>query len=211
MYIAGISNMVGDVSLNNRLFVFGDSSFNGNLYTNGSITSNRLFTLGDVSFGNNMYVTGKTTIGGDASLNTRLFVNGDASLNGNLFVNKDISLNGNLYANNNIIINSAIAISKAQTYDVSSNLTAPLPQYIFVSGNAVTLTLPSMLSIFAGVHINIQKTSADALNSVLTIQAPALANTIYATNSVTGVNSIIVDISNSGTSLISDGNIWYQI
>ena len=66
----------GDISLNTRLFVGGDTSLNGNLAVNSSL-----------------YVLSDTT------LNSRLFVVNDASLNGNLYVSKNLIVDGNLAAN----------------------------------------------------------------------------------------------------------------
>jgi hypothetical protein len=77
----------GDVSLNAGLRVASDSSFNGNLFINGSIVNTGLTSalglkapLASPSF------TGSVVSAGDVSLNAGLAVASDASMNGNLCV-----------------------------------------------------------------------------------------------------------------------------
>jgi hypothetical protein len=73
IYVKGFVDISGgklivrndDVSFNNRIFIGGDSTLNGNLFVNY-----------------------------DVSLNSRLFVLGDTSLNGNLSIGGNISING---------------------------------------------------------------------------------------------------------------------
>jgi cytoskeletal protein CcmA (bactofilin family) len=66
----------GDVSMNNRLYVGSDSSFNSNLYVGKNLTAN-----------------------GDTTMNSKLIVKGDVSLNSNLIIGKDLTVNGNLVVN----------------------------------------------------------------------------------------------------------------
>jgi len=78
--------VVGDVSMNSRLFVFTDVSFTGNMYSLG-----RSILKGDVSMNSRLFVNG------DVSMNSRLFVTSDVSMGARLFVLNDSSFCGNLY------------------------------------------------------------------------------------------------------------------
>jgi predicted acyltransferase (DUF342 family) len=77
------SLLMGDVSMNSRLFVGSDASFGG-----------RIRAVGDVSLSSRLFV------GSDVSLGGRLFLINDASLNGNVSLAKDLTIGGNLYVNN---------------------------------------------------------------------------------------------------------------
>jgi predicted acyltransferase (DUF342 family) len=126
----------GDISMNERIVVHNDASFNGNVYvkqttaTDGDVSMNRLlFVGGDASFSGNVYVKQTTTTDGDVSMNRRLFVGGDASFNGNvyvkqttatdgdvsmnrrLFVVEDASFNGNVYVNGKTTNNGDVSMN----------------------------------------------------------------------------------------------------
>ena len=95
--IGGIPASTGifstDLSLNNRLSVANDVSFNSNLYVsntifeNGQSLSNKYATTSSPTF------TG-TTIFENATINNALILNQDGSFNGRLFVSGDIHQNG---------------------------------------------------------------------------------------------------------------------
>ena len=87
----GLIVSAGDVSLNARLSVASDSSFNANLFVGGSIVNTELTSslglkapLAAPSF------TGLIVSAGDVSLNSRLSVASDSSFNANLFVGGSI-------------------------------------------------------------------------------------------------------------------------
>ena len=87
----------GDVSLNARLSVASDSSFNANLFVGGSIVNTGLTSalglkapLASPSF------TGAVVSAGDVSLNAGLSVASDSSFNGGLYVGGSIIVNGNI-------------------------------------------------------------------------------------------------------------------
>ena len=69
----------GDLSLNNRLFVSNDASFNGKVFLGGTLIASK-----------------------DVSFNDRLFVQNDVSLNSNLYVGGDLSWNPSNIADNSI-------------------------------------------------------------------------------------------------------------
>ena len=125
--------VVGDVSMNSRLFVYNDVSFGGNMYAGGrtilqgDVSMNaRLFINGDVSMNSRLFVMN------DVSLNARLFVSGDASYNGNLYtlgrtINQgDVSMNSRLFISGDVSMNSRLFVMS----DVSMNAR------LFVSGDA---------------------------------------------------------------------------
>uniref|UniRef100_A0A6C0JPL1 Peptidase S74 domain-containing protein n=1 Tax=viral metagenome TaxID=1070528 RepID=A0A6C0JPL1_9ZZZZ len=109
----------GDVSMNSRLFVSNDVSFNSNFFTlgrtinQGDVSMNtRLFVSNDVSFNSNFFTLGRTIHQGDVSMNTRLFVSNDVSFNSNFFtlgrtINQgDVSMNTRLFVSGDVSFNS---------------------------------------------------------------------------------------------------------
>lgn len=76
-------NFSGAVTFDDNLTVLGDLSLNGKLFTNG-----------DVSFNSNVFISGRTLLNADASLNGNLSLANNLSMNGNLSIKGDISLNG---------------------------------------------------------------------------------------------------------------------
>ena len=122
--------VVGDVSMNSRLFVFTDVSFTGNMYalgrsiTQGDVSMNsRLFVNGDVSMNSRLFVTSDVSmgarlfVGGDVSLNSRLFVTSDVSLGGRLFIGGDVSMNSRLFITSDVSLGGRLFVGG----DVSFN------------------------------------------------------------------------------------------
>jgi predicted acyltransferase (DUF342 family) len=141
--------------MNQRLFVGGDTSLNGNLTVVGSLqvqkynnqyiinttTTNYNLIIGqDVSINNRLYVYG------DVSLNSKLNISSDVSMNERLFVGRDVSLNGNLYIGNNTIIQG----------DVSMNRRLFLGGDVSLNGN---LTLVGSLNVKNYTNQNIINTT----------------------------------------------------
>jgi hypothetical protein len=83
LYVAGTTNLVGDVSMNSKLIIGNDVSFNSKLFVVG--TSN---FVGDVS------MNSKLIVGNDVSFNSKLFIAGDVSMNSILTVNGNVNFNG---------------------------------------------------------------------------------------------------------------------
>jgi hypothetical protein len=120
--------VAGDVSLNSKLAVFSTATFSNRVYiANDAFMNSRLIVLGDSSLNGNVSINGTLTgvtpsildnstkvattayvqnqgyaklsgayFTGDVSINNRLIVSGDVSLNNRLFVNGDANLNGNV-------------------------------------------------------------------------------------------------------------------
>ena len=141
---------IGDVSMNGRLFLEGDSVLNGNLVTNYFISNNdstmnsKLIVIGDTSLNSNVIIGKDLTVNGnlivktytaqqtvtstnyqfivaeDMSLNGRLFITGDVSMNNNLYLGRDISVNGNLFVNGNTKINGTVNVITPSSTDNST-------------------------------------------------------------------------------------------
>jgi cytoskeletal protein CcmA (bactofilin family) len=79
LYVDATTVLNQDVSMNSRLFVFGDASF-----------ISKVFVKGDVSLNSRLYVQSSTIHQGDVSMNSRLFVQDDVSFNNKLFVQNRI-------------------------------------------------------------------------------------------------------------------------
>jgi hypothetical protein len=89
----GIVVSAGDVSLNAGLRVQRDSSFNGNLFINGSIVNTGLTTaLGLKANIAAPSFTGTVVSAGDVSLNAGLRVQRDSSFNGNLYIERTATI-----------------------------------------------------------------------------------------------------------------------
>jgi UDP-3-O-[3-hydroxymyristoyl] glucosamine N-acyltransferase len=95
----------------------------------------RLFVGGDVSLNSRLFVAN------DVSMNTRLFVGGDVSLNSRLFVAKDVSLNTRLFVGGDVSLNSRLFVAN----DVSMNTR------LFVGGD---VSLNSKLFVRDDVSMN---------------------------------------------------------
>jgi hypothetical protein len=104
----------GDVSMNHRLFVGEDASFNGNVY-----------------------VESATVLNGDVSMNHRLFVGEDASFNGNVYIKGNTTCNGDVSMNGNLVVGgevNATAFNATSDYRIKSNV-QPLVNGIYVVDN----------------------------------------------------------------------------
>ena len=109
--------VVGDLSLNKRLFVSGDASFNSRIFITSDVSMNsRLFVSNDVSFNSNMFTLGRTILQGDVSMNIRLFVSNDVSFNANMFtqgrtvLQGDVSMNTRLFVAGDVSLNGRLSI-----------------------------------------------------------------------------------------------------
>jgi UDP-3-O-[3-hydroxymyristoyl] glucosamine N-acyltransferase len=111
-------SVLGDASLNNRLFINGDVSFNSRLTVRSDVSLNsKLFVASDVSFGSKLFVQGISNMVSDVSMNSRLFVNGDVSFNSRLTVRSDASFNSRLFVGSDVSLGSKLFVAA----DVSMN------------------------------------------------------------------------------------------
>ena len=115
----------GDVSMNNKLSVGSDSSFNGNVTINGNL---------EVRQQNSTIIN--TTVN-----DYQLIISEDISLNGVLKVSGDTSLNGELYLKNGATLSSTLAVTEATTLGSTLDVTgaATLASTMEVTGKT-TLT-----------------------------------------------------------------------
>jgi hypothetical protein len=176
----GGAGILGNVFINNNLYVGKDATFIGNIYG-----QNAVFT-GDLSMNDNLLVNKDTNFVGDVSMNGNLVVgkdstfighiNGtnmffeDVSMNGNLRVNKntvfgDVSMNGNLRVNKNTVfadvsMNGNLILNKNTVLgDVSMNGN-------LIAGYTATTIISSTTSIDYSIYGNIWVPSTSSVVSL---------------------------------------------
>jgi predicted acyltransferase (DUF342 family) len=131
---------VDEISLNivgirNDTFLYGNMNINKKDISMNS----RLFVGGDTSFNDDMYIKKKSTITQEAYLNNRLFIGNDTSFNGNVLMDtlktsgdlsgnknlsvfSDVSMNRNLNIGNKIIMNTDVNANRLfVSMDISIN------------------------------------------------------------------------------------------
>jgi cytoskeletal protein CcmA (bactofilin family) len=139
--------VLGDASMNQRLFVGGDVSMNANLVVLGRLLANTPITsdnstlvattqfvknqgyaalnspnfLGSVTMVNNT-ISQKLTVGGDVSLNSKLSVFSTATLNNRLYVNNDAFFNTNVIISGDSSFNANVNVGGLLT-SVTPNVT----------------------------------------------------------------------------------------
>jgi predicted acyltransferase (DUF342 family) len=129
----------GDASLNAKLLVADDASFNKSLYikemlqVDGDASLNaKLLVANDVSLNKSLYVKETVHIDGDASLNAKLLVADDVSLNKSLYVkeilhvNGDASLNAKLLVTNDVSLNKSLYVKEMLHVNGDASLNAKL-------------------------------------------------------------------------------------
>ena len=178
----------GDVSMNSRLFVSNDVSFNSNFFTlgrtinQGDVSMNtRLFVSNDVSFNSNFFTLGRTIHQGDVSMNTRLFVSGDVSFNSNFFtlgrtINQgDVSMNTRLFVSNDVSFNSNFFTLGRTIHqgDVSMNTR------LFVAGDV------SLNSNFFTLGRTIQQGDVSINNRLFVSNDVSFGGNLYVANDLT--------------------------
>ncbi len=134
-----------DISVNQKLKLGSDASFNANVDI-----SNHLTVFGDVSLNDNVDISNHLTVFGDVSLNNNvdisnhLTVFGDVSLNDNVDISNHLTvLNGDVSFNNNIKIGNHLTVfgdvSLNDNVDISNHLTVlggvSLNSKVDISGN----------------------------------------------------------------------------
>ena len=131
MNISGYLKMqAGDLTINNRLFVGQDVSFNKRLYVqertilDEDVSMNmRLFVQKDVSLNSRFYVQDKSIFENDVSMVGRLFVNEDVSFNKRLYVqertilDEDVSMNMRLFVQKDVSLNSRFYVQDKSIFE----------------------------------------------------------------------------------------------
>ena len=188
LVVNGNSQLKNNVSITKGLSVIQDSSFNGNLYVEGSImsaTSNlnenstRVATTayvqnqgyakltgasftGDVSFNSGIYASGKTI------LNATLAVGGDVSMNMNLDVGGNSIVNNNLTVRGDASLNGNLNVGSS----ISENGVPLITKYATIASPTFTGTVSGITQSMVGLT-NVDNTS-DASKPVSTAQQSAL-------------------------------------
>jgi hypothetical protein len=205
----------GDVSLNQRLFVGGDVSLNQRLFVGGDVSLNqRLFVMGDVSLNQRLFVMGDVSlnqrlfVGGDVSLNQRLFLKGDASFNQRLFVNGDVSLNQRLFVMGDASFNRNVAILG------NLNLTRVLERIntpkVYSSSISIDFLNNNAVYIITGVTGNF----TCAFTNVPAVSLTSFITTLIIIPSVVGTYGYCNAVSGTGgtpTLWFSGGNVSISI
>ena len=116
---------LGDVSLNTKLFVGGDASINGNLFsvtqstgdsstkvaTTEFIKNQNYATLSGATFNGPLKTTQGFTVDGNSILNSNVNIHGDSSFNGNLYVNGNSIIKGLVTFLQNMIIHGDLSLN----------------------------------------------------------------------------------------------------
>ena len=140
----------GDVSMNQKLIVDGDASFNSNLSVNGTLNVTGAVNLTEY---NNEYITNIDTT------NYTLIVTEDLSLNGNMKVNGTAQIDGEVTLNDNV------SIADAKTLTVGTGASS-LGGSLTVTGET---TLNDNVSVAAGKTLTVG-TGASSLGGTLDVE-----------------------------------------
>jgi hypothetical protein len=189
-------NVYGDVSMGSRLFVANDVSMAGRLFVNNVNTSTIFMSGGVQQFGAgtaavpaealsyynmNSYVPYSNTGFTDVSLNGRLFVGSDVSLGGRFFLNNDASMNGHVSLAKDLTIGGNLYV---KTYTTRQTITELSYQLIV----AQDLSLNGRLFLSGGITPNYSapSLSSDQVGYVITVNLSASTNS----TSITTLSSI---------------------
>ena len=146
----------GDVSMNQKLIVDGDASFNSNLSVNGTLNVTGAVNLTEY---NNEYITNIDTT------NYTLIVTEDLSLNGNMKVNGTAQIDGEVTLNDNV------SIADAKTLTVGTGASS-LGGSLTVTGET---TLNDNVSVAAGKTLTVGD-GASSLGGSLTVTGETTLN-----------------------------------
>jgi hypothetical protein len=208
IYVGG--NVIADINIGKRLFVYSDASLGAKLFLLGdAILDGKLIVVNDVSFNGNLYSKNILINKGDVSINSRLFVSGDASMNSRLFVSGDVSMNGRLFVRRDASFSTNIFIKGASVFmgDVSIN------SRLFVNGDVSInsrLSIANDISLNGNIGIgkwpqynldisgNVNVSSGTINNTYYNNYSNAAANTSYLTTVIPNTPNIMNDFSANG-------------
>jgi predicted acyltransferase (DUF342 family) len=187
----------GDVSMNNRLVIGGDVSFNSGIQVKNTAI-----------IGGGLNVQGKITTMSDISLGGQIFVasnsllNGDVSMNNNAFIGKNIVIGGDLSANNRLIVSGDIFTNSRLFVASSENISGTLTVERDITANAKLivagdLSANSRLLVNSGAIIRGDLSA----NGRLVVQGDVSLNSRLFVNSITTFNT---DISANGQTYLKN-------
>ena len=114
----------GDISLNGKLLVNNDASFNSKMFVANDVSMNEFLFLGkDASFNSKLFVADDVCmneillVGNDVSLNSKLFVADDVCMNELLLVGNDVSFNSKLFVAGDVSINETLHVGNDTRLD----------------------------------------------------------------------------------------------
>ena len=174
------------------LSVAGDSSFNGNVTTSGTLSatgnlnsSGNLNVSGDSAFSGNVTTSGTLTATGNLNSSGNLNVSGTSYLSGNVFVTGTLSATGNLNSSGNLNVSGTANVSGNLSISGTSDFTGmvTMSNVLNVNGN---LNANSNLIVSGTAYLgNIVTTGG-----LSTSGATNFTNTTESTSTTTGAVTI---------------------
>ena len=237
-YVAGASNLVGDVSLNSKLIVGDDVSLNGKFYVYGASNlvgdvsmNSKLIVGNDVSLNSKLYVATTSNLVGDVSMNSKLIVGNDVSLNSKFYVAGssnlvgDVSMNSKLIVGDDVSLNSKFYVAGASNLvgDVSMNsklivgndVSMNSKLFVATTSNLVgDVSLNSKLIVGDDVSLNSKFFVAGASNLVgdVSMNSKLIVGYDVSLNSklyVAGASNLVGDVS-MNSKLIVGGDVSFN-
>lgn len=136
-----------------ELNVIGDASLNGRLYIN----SNESLIINGVPFTGTFSGQNGSNFNTDVSFNQNILTLGDVNIGQNLVVGGDISTNGNIYANysGNSIPANAIIGGVGNVHITSDSITYPFDDsFSLIKENTSHTVIPSNITINGSIAVN---------------------------------------------------------
>ena len=209
-----------DTFIDNDLFVFGISNFNGDvnvndIYINGDLYVDDL-VLDNLIVNNNLTVGGNTDlennlrVGGNTDLDNNLFVNGSSFFNDNSIFNNNIQINENLRVSGNTLLNNTLingnVFIDGDTLDI--NAVTTITQDTFIDGD--TLDINAVTTITQDTTINGDTLDINAVTTITqdtTIDGDTLnINAVTTITQDTTIDGDTLDI-NAVTTITQDTTI----
>jgi len=186
----------GDISLNGKLFVTNDASFNSKMFIAKDVCMNQLLLLGnDASFNSKLFVANDVCmnqlllLGNDASFNSKLFVASDVCMNELLIVGNDASFNSKLFVADDVSFNETLHVGNDSIFDsklyavgdVSFDSLLAVHGDVSLNSNLYVVkdvSFDSILTVHGDVSLNSELYVADAVlfDSTLTVSGDTVLN-----------------------------------
>ena len=148
--VGGSTYVTGNLIMSNAsktLSVAGDSSFNGNVTTSGTLSA-----TGNLNSSGNLNVSGDSAFSGNVTTSGTLTATGNLNSSGNLNVSGTSYLYGNVFASNNMTVSGTL--SATGNLNSSGNLNVSGTSYL--SGNVlVTGTLSATGNLNSSGNLNV--------------------------------------------------------
>jgi hypothetical protein len=139
----------GNVSLD----CSGNSLFRGAAFMDASLNVSGIFNVGgDVSMNSKLFVGGdvsmnsKLFVGGDVSMNSKLQVGGDVSMNSKLFVGGDVNMNSKLQVGGDVSMNGNLSVLGNTTSKILNVINTPTDLSFIQMGHKLGQSTLTMLT-----------------------------------------------------------------